>query len=87
LKNSQVLEDILSCQRSHFNKESLGYIGEASCKEDENTNPNKSIEERGRSTQRIIKGEDKSSKFPETKNEEKAKKYVDILKRRNHGQQ
>jgi chromosome segregation ATPase len=32
LKRSQVLEGILSCQRSPFDKEGFGYIGEASCK-------------------------------------------------------
>jgi hypothetical protein len=35
LKSYQVLEDIFSCQRSPFDKTCLGYIGEASCKEDE----------------------------------------------------
>jgi hypothetical protein len=51
LKSSQVLEDILRCQRSPFNKTCLGYIGEASCKEYINGSSRKSIEERGSSTQ------------------------------------
>jgi hypothetical protein len=50
LKSSQVLEDILNCQRSPFDKEGFGYIDEASCKEYKNTNPNNSVRERGRST-------------------------------------
>ena len=33
LKSSQVLEDILNCQRSPFDKSNIGYIGE------ENINP------------------------------------------------
>jgi hypothetical protein len=87
LKSSQVLEDIISCQRSPFNKTGLGYTGEASCKEDANTNPNKNIEERGSSTQPVMKVEEKCSRLSEKKNEEKDKNYADILKGRNHGQQ
>jgi hypothetical protein len=45
LKISQVIEEILSYQRSSFNKIGLGYIGEASCKEDANANPSKSNKE------------------------------------------
>jgi hypothetical protein len=60
LKNCQVLEDILICQRSPFNKIGLGHIGEASCKEDANANPIKSIEERGCSTPSIKKDEEKA---------------------------
>jgi len=85
LKNSQVLEDILSCQTSPFNKEGLGYIGEASWKEDENVNPIKSIEERERSTQPVIKIEEKCFRLSKKKNEEKAKDCSNILKRMNHG--
>jgi hypothetical protein len=81
LKSSQVLEDILSCQRSPFNKAGLGYIGEASCKEDANANPNKSVEERGSSTQPVMKVEEKCSRLSEKKNEEKAKNYADILRK------
>jgi hypothetical protein len=46
LKSSQVLEYILSYQRSSFNKVGLGYIGETSCKEYANATPRKSVEER-----------------------------------------
>jgi hypothetical protein len=73
-------------QRSPFDKAGFGYIGEASCKEDENVNPNKSIEERGSSTQPIKKDEENYSRLLENKNKEKTKNYVDILKGRNHGQ-
>jgi hypothetical protein len=85
LKSSQVLEDILIFQRSPFNKASLGYIGEASCKEDENSNTYKSVEERGISTKLVMKVEEKCSIFPENKNEEKDKNYENILKGRDHG--
>jgi hypothetical protein len=87
LKRSQVLEDILSCQRSPFNKAGIGYIGGASCKEDENVNTNKSIEKKENSTQPVKKVEEKCSRFPERKNEEKDKNYADILKGRDHSQQ
>jgi hypothetical protein len=73
-------------QRSPFNKPGFGYIGEASCKEDTNSNSSKSIEERGSSTQPVKKDEEKYSRLPEKKNEEKDKNYADILKGRNHGQ-
>jgi hypothetical protein len=53
----QVLEDILSHQMSPFNKAGLGYIGEISCKEDTNANPNKSVKETRSSTKPIIKVE------------------------------
>jgi hypothetical protein len=87
LKSSQVLEDILSCQRSSFNKACLRYIGEASCKEDANANPNKSVEAKGSSAQPIMKVEEKCSRLSVMKNEEKDKNYAGILKGRNHGQQ
>jgi hypothetical protein len=86
LKRSQVLEDILSCQRSPFDKACFGYIGEASCKEDENSNPNNTIEERGISTLPVNKVEEKCSRLSEKKNEEKAKNYAYILKGRHHDQ-
>jgi hypothetical protein len=80
LKSSQVLEDILSYQRSPFNKSGLGYIGETSCKEDGNANPSKSIEERGSSTQPVKKVEEKCYRLLERKNEEKAKSYDEVIK-------
>jgi hypothetical protein len=60
---------------------------EASCKVDANTNPNKNVEERGRSTEPVMKVEEKCSRLPKNKNEMKDKNYEDILKGRNHGQQ
>jgi hypothetical protein len=69
LKISQVLEDILNRQRSPFNKAGIRYIGEPSCKEDANTNPNKSVEDRGSSTQPVMKFDEKCSKSSEKKNE------------------
>jgi hypothetical protein len=80
LKSSQVLEDILSCQRSLSDKAGFGYIGEASCKEDANANPNKSVEERGSSTLPIKKVEEKCYRLLERKNKEKAKSYVEVIK-------
>jgi len=64
LKSSQVLEDILRYQRLLFNKVGLGYIDEASSKEDANDNLNKIIEERGSSTLPVKKDEDKCSRLP-----------------------
>jgi hypothetical protein len=87
LKSSQVLEDILDYQRSPFDKVGIRYIAEASCKEYENANPDKRVEERGRSTPLIKKFEENFSMLPERKNEEKAKNYVEAFKGRDHGQQ
>jgi len=47
---------------------------------------NKNVEERETSTSSVNKFEDKHSRLPERKNEEKDKSYTKILKRRNHGQ-
>jgi chromosome segregation ATPase len=46
---------------------------------------NKNIEERETSTSSVNKVEEKYSRFPERKNEEKS--YAEVLKGRNHGQQ
>jgi hypothetical protein len=70
---------------SVLDKTCFGYIGEASCKENENHK--KSIEVNRSSTQPVKKVEEKHSRFPERKNEEKGKSYVEVLKGRNHGQQ
>jgi hypothetical protein len=87
LKSYKVIEDIISCQRSPFNKPGLGYTGEASCKENANTNTYKNVEESGTSTQPTMKVEEKCSRLSEKKKEEKAKNCADIIKGRNHGQQ
>jgi hypothetical protein len=81
LKRSQVLEGF---QRSPLDKEGFGYIGEASCKEDANSNPNKSVEVKGISTPPVKKIEQKCSRLLENKNEEKASNYANILKGRDH---
>jgi hypothetical protein len=65
----------------------FGYFGETSCKEYPNANPIKSIEERGSSTPPVNKVEEKCSRLPEKKNEEKANNYANILKGRDHDQQ
>jgi hypothetical protein len=77
LKITQVLEDILICQRSPFDKTSFGYIGEPSCKEYGNVNHNK---ESGSSTPPVKKVEEKCYRLLERKNEEKAKSYVEVIK-------
>ena len=47
----------------------------------------KNVEERETSTSSSIENvEEKNSKFPEKKNEEKRKSYAEVLKGRNHGQ-
>jgi hypothetical protein len=76
LKISQVLEDILNCQRSLSDKASFGYIGEASCKEDVKSYSNKSIEERGNSTLIVKKVEEKCYRLLERNNKEKDKRYA-----------
>jgi hypothetical protein len=85
MKISQVIEDILSCQRSPFNKEGFGYIDEASCKGYAHAKFNKISEERGSSKPLVNKVEEKCSNLPERKNEEKPKNYAYILKGRDHG--
>ena len=45
---------------------------------------NKNVEEIEKSTL-IIDNEEKHSKLPEKKNEEKSKSYAEVLKGRNHG--
>ena len=76
LNRCQILEDIIIFQRSSFNKTSLGYVGEASCKENENTNTYKNVEESGSSTQPVMKVEEKCSRLSENKNEEKENNHV-----------
>jgi hypothetical protein len=80
IKRSQVLEDILIYQRSPFNKVGLGYIGETLCKEDGNSNPSKSVEERGSSNQPVKKFEEKCYRFLERNNEDKDKSHVEVIK-------
>jgi hypothetical protein len=48
---------------------------------------NKNVEKRETSTSSVNKVEEKHSRFPERKNEEKRKSYAEVLKGRNHGQQ
>jgi chromosome segregation ATPase len=48
---------------------------------------NKNVEERETSTSSVKKVEEKHSRLPERKNEEKGKSYAEVLKGRNHGQQ
>jgi hypothetical protein len=50
-------------------------------------NLNKNIEEREISTSSVNKVEEKDSRFPKRKNEEKRKSYTEVLKGKNHGQQ
>jgi hypothetical protein len=45
----------------------------------------KNVEERETSTSSVKKVEEKYSRFPERKNEEKGKSYAELPKGRNHG--
>jgi hypothetical protein len=49
-------------------------------------NINKNVEEKETSTSSKKKIEEKHSRLPERKNEEKGKSYVELLKEWNHGQ-
>jgi hypothetical protein len=44
MKSPQALKDVFSYQRSSFDKTGLGYIDEASCKEDAHANFSKRTE-------------------------------------------
>jgi hypothetical protein len=46
---------------------------------------NKNVEERETSTSSVKKVEEKHSRLPERKNQEKGKSYAEVLKEMNHG--